>query len=111
MASHAKYHALIEKGLLDTGCALCERESIKEFKFWRVIENQFPYDRIAEIHHMIIPKRHASDPDLSKEEKDEFEDIKKGYIDDTYEYLIESCHKNKTIPGHAHIHLITVKDE
>ena len=35
-------------------------ESVMEFDNWRVIENQFPYDAIAERHDLLIPKLMAS---------------------------------------------------
>ena len=30
---------------------------IKRFEHWLIIENEFPYDAIAETHHMLVPKR------------------------------------------------------
>ena len=31
--------------------------SIEEFNHWRIINNDFPYDNVASVHHMLIPKR------------------------------------------------------
>jgi hypothetical protein len=31
--------------------------SIKDYQYWRIIENKFPYDTIAETHHMLVPRR------------------------------------------------------
>ena len=108
--SEANYKKLIAEGILSNGCALCRAESIKEFQYWKIIHNDFPYDRIAKIHHMIVPKRHIPDADLTSSEKEEFEAIKNDYLHKEYEYIIEATYKNKSIPGHAHLHLIVAKD-
>jgi hypothetical protein len=52
---------------------------ITSFKHWHIMENLFPYDAIAEINHMIFPKRKvAFNWDLlSKEEREELEELKK----------------------------------
>ena len=106
-----KYLKLITEGFLENGCNLCKKVSfIKEFKHWRIIENKFPYDRIAKVNHMIIPKRHITEKKLNNLEKKEFEIIKSGYVAKKYEFLIECTNKRKSIPGHFHIHLIIVKD-
>lgn len=64
-----KYQKLIAAGYLNGGCKLCEAPSIKDFVYWKIIRNDFPYDLIAQIHDMIVPKRHVKESDLSKEEK------------------------------------------
>jgi hypothetical protein len=55
--NQASYDAYRAAGNLDRGCVLCARESVHEFKNWRIIENIFPYDKIAKLHHMVIPKK------------------------------------------------------
>ncbi len=110
--TEAKYDALKATGALTTTCPLCdERETIEEFKYWRIVENLFPYDAIARVHHMILPKRHASDDELSSEEKEEFDSIKESYIQQTYEFLIEPMRHRRSIPAHSHLHLIVAKEE
>ncbi|KKS04308.1 MAG: hypothetical protein UU82_C0011G0009 [Candidatus Nomurabacteria bacterium GW2011_GWC2_41_8] len=111
--SHQKYLKLIAKGFLTDGCNLCNKKktkSLKEFRYWRIINNLFPYDRIAKINHIILPKRHTAEKKLTKAEKKEFEIIKSRYIEQKYEFLIETVNKQKSIPGHFHIHLIIIKD-
>ena len=75
-----------------------------------MINNTFPYDRIAETHHMIIPNSHVTEEGLSDEVKREFKKIKDEYIHKNYEYIIEATHKKKSIPEHFHLHLIVAKD-
>jgi hypothetical protein len=109
-ASQAIYNEVLKNGVMADGCPLCKKESIKEFTLWRIIENAYPYDRIAKIHHMLLPKRHAAYEELSQEEWDEFESIKENYIHENYEFLIEASHRKKTIPEHWHLHLLVAKD-
>ena len=105
-----KYLKLISEGFLVNGCSLCkETKSIKEFKHWRILNNRFPWDRIAKTHHMIIPKRHTIYEELNEIEKKEFEIIKVGYIEEKYELIAEAMNKKKSIPKHLHIHLIILK--
>lgn len=105
-----KYEEYIKKGLLDQGCNLCLAPSIKEFRYWRIINNTFPYDRIAEIHHMIIPKRCIVESELSEDEVQELRKLKTKQINNDYEFIMEATKKKKSIPGHLHFHLIVVKD-
>ncbi len=84
---------------------------IKEFKYWLIIENEFPYDAIAELHHMLVPKRSvAFDWDLlSREELEEYNFIRKEYLPELYELIWENLPKNRTIPEHFHVHLLRLK--
>lgn len=95
------------KDVAPGGCALCdEREGVHEFEHWRIIENLYPYDRVARVHHMLVSKRHASDTELTEEEWAEFRSIKGGYLQTEYEFIIEPTLKMKSIPAHSHIHMI-----
>lgn len=105
-----RYKKLIDTGFLNGSCKLCEAPSVKDFTRWRIIRNEFPYDRIAKIHDMIIPKRHVTENNLSTEEKKEYGEIKASHVEGTYEYIIEPTLKLKSIPEHFHLHLIVAKD-
>jgi len=110
--THLKYMKLIAGGFLENGCGLCQRiKTVREFKYWRIITNLFPYDRISRIHHMIIPKRHISEKEISEKEKKEYELIKEKYIEKKYEFIVETTKSTKSIPEHFHIHLIIAKKE
>ena len=109
--SQEKYLKLIANGFLDKKCNLCSKtkaESIKKFKYWRIVNNKFPYDRIAKINHILIPIRHTTEKNLNSAEKKELELIKWGYVKKNYEILVEVTHKS--IPAHFHVHLIVIKD-
>lgn len=105
-----KYLAYRATGALETGCPLCSGHSISTFKFWKIILNDFPYDRIAETHHMIIPLRHVNELELTKEEKDEFYKIKYLKLQE-YDLIVEAAQRNKSIPTHFHLHLINTKSK
>ncbi len=105
-----KYQDYIKGGGLDNGCPLCRNNALKAFTHWKIIPNDFPYDRVAERHDMIVPLRHVIEHDLTEEEKKELIEIKDTYINDTYRYVMEASHKSKSIPPHFHLHLITLKE-
>jgi hypothetical protein len=92
-------------------CPLCEAKALKEFQYWKIINNEFPYDRIAQVHHMIIPLRHVEEQHLNDEEVDEYLRIKNEYLFAEYECIIEASGTMKSIPEHHHLHLIITKAE
>ncbi len=92
-------------------CPLCSRPSLVEFEHWRIIKNDFPYDKVAHTHHMVLPKRHANDDELTTAELTELRVIKRTYVNNTYDYLQESVTKTSSIPQHFHLHLIVVRDD
>ena len=109
--SDKKYRKLIAAGFLqNNGCKLCKEVIVKKFKHWKVIQNRFPWDRIAKVHHMIVPIRHVTFEKLNNAEKKEYQIIKESYLQKNYENISESTNKRKTIPEHFHLHLIVAKD-
>ena len=105
-----EYDAFKKEADFRDGCRLCKADSIEEFEYWRAIKNRFPYDRIAETHNMIIPKRHIDEVGLTDEEKKELVELKRSYIEENYHFILEATTGIKSIPKHFHLHLITVKD-
>jgi len=90
-------------------CVLCDRAPLHEFTWWKIIENAFPYDRIASTHHMLMPKRHTLESELTPDEKSELERIKESGLD-AYQFIIEPTRALKSIPSHFHLHLIVCKE-
>lgn len=110
--THIAYEQAKQQGHLLNGCPLCNAESVEEFTHWKIIPNRFPYDRIASIHHMIIPKRHVVENELTKEELDELLQLKQTVLNhhpNNYGHILEAVHKKKSIPEHFHLHLLTPK--
>jgi diadenosine tetraphosphate (Ap4A) HIT family hydrolase len=109
--TYDKYIKFIADGFLNNGCNLCKEIPVKEFKHWKIIATKFPWSRIAQIHDMIIPKRHTIYAKLNNAEKKEYEKIKIEYIEKKYDLIAEATEKKKTIPSHLHIHLIVLKNK
>ena len=88
-------------------CIFCDRELfVKEFEHWVILENRFPYDKIAQTHHMLAPKRHiAFEADLTLEERDEMIHIKQNELA-SYGFVLESVPRCSSIPDHFHTHLL-----
>lgn len=110
--TYRKYMKFKAGGFLADGCNLCKNkkgELLKNFKYWKILKNIFPYDLIAETHHMLMPKRHVAEKALTKKEKQELFLLKHGYVEINYEFMLEGTHKKKSIPGHFHIHLLKLK--
>ena len=108
--SHLKYKKLRDEGFLDNGCRMCKEDVVlKEFRYWKILTAKFPWDGIAETHHLIIPKRHVAYVELTEDEKKEYDLIKSEYIEKEYELIAEGTINKKTIPAHLHIHLIILK--
>ena len=98
------------KGRADNSpCRMCEMESVKEFKYWRVLENEFPYDKISDKQHILLPKRHTTEEDLTDEEKAELLKIKKTDFVREYQFIFESTPGTVSIPAHFHLHLVRIK--
>jgi len=101
---HRKYVAHMKRNV-GGPCPLCTDDSIRDFTHWRILLNDFPYDVIAKTHHMIVPKRHVTEHEITQEEWQEYQEIKKDYLQ-LYDVLLESTSRMKSIPEHFHIHLI-----
>jgi hypothetical protein len=84
---------------------------VKEFNHWVIVTNEFPYDRVAEVSHMIATKREiAFDWHLlNEEEKFEFETIKSTYLAEHYDALWENLPKGSTVSHHFHLHVIVLR--
>jgi len=63
-----KYQEYKRKNLPNDICPLCEKTALKKFKYWKITNNDFPYDLVASTHHMVISIRHVSETGLNKKE-------------------------------------------
>jgi len=92
-------------------CFLCTSGYLKEFNHWKIVENRFPYDSIAELAHIFTPKRHVLVSELNTEELDELRMVKQDYIKNNYDFIIEVVNKQTmSVPDHYHMHLIVEKE-
>ncbi len=86
---------------------------VKEFNYWFIIKNEFPYDAISITNHMIATKRVVPFDWrlLTEEEEKEIELLKETYINENYDVVWENLPKGQTIPSHFHLHLLVLKRE
>ena len=103
------YHAYQAAQPADV-CHLCDTPALQTFKFWKVIPDKFPYDRIAQKHDLLVPLRHVQEGELRTEERQEFYALKTDYLNSHYEILIETAPHLKSVPAHHHVHLIVIKE-
>lgn len=106
-----RYERVMRERQSDTECPLCSASAVRDFAFWKIVENAYPYDLIAGVHHLLVPRRHIRDGELSEEERVELREIKNDHVDGKYHYLLEPVSKLKSIPDHHHLHLIILKDD
>lgn len=55
-----KYHDYLDARGADVGCPLCRKSPLKQFMFWKIVANDFPYEKIAQTHDMLLPVRHTT---------------------------------------------------
>lgn len=106
--SHARYLQFIRSGKLPK-CYLCGAKPVKDYKYWKIVENEFPYDEVAETTHIVSPKRHLTETGLTWREMSELQNVKDD-IHKEYDMILENAHKNKLIPGHYHLQLLKLKE-
>ena len=98
-ATKEKYQEFLRVKPIDDSCPLCNKVAIKEYGYWKLTVNDFPYDEIAKVHHMLLPIRHTSEKELSEEELNEFRTIKDSMMNTGYDIIIESTKRSLSIPG------------
>jgi diadenosine tetraphosphate (Ap4A) HIT family hydrolase len=83
-------------------------EKIREFKYWYIVENQYPYDRVAKVSHILVPKRVFADlEEMEFEEWDELHSIKAELgMSEDYDSIIENMPHERSVRHHYHLHLV-----
>jgi hypothetical protein len=108
--THNKYVAEKSKLGPNAPCPLCLRNDGTEYNFWKLIANDFPYDRVTSKHDMLVLKRHAGFDDASIEEQAELQQILNSEATVGYNFILQSMPKTMSIPEHLHYHLVVTKD-
>ena len=106
---HNRYETERQEFVRNGTCPLCSAPSIVEYEYWRIISNKYPYDAVAKVHHMILPKAHGPESELSTEAVAELYRLKTEVLGKEYSHLFEALPGAKSIPGHFHLHLMVPK--
>ncbi len=89
---------------------LLEEDRLMEWKYWALIENEFPYSAAFKTHHMLIPKRVVDDKNLSIDERIEMDSVL-NELSETYDCVLVNFRKKQSIRDHFHMHLLCYKDK
>lgn len=103
--------ALYDKCLREnTGKDLRDEEVVKEFEDFIIVVNRFPHDRIAKVHHLLVPKRDvASIYNLLPEEELELKYKIEEYIKDKYDCIKRNFPSTISVKSLLHWHLYIYK--
>lgn len=92
------------------GCRLCaDPDTIEEYTHWRLMPNRFPYDRLFEKSDMLVLRRHSDEYGLTQDERRELLHLKAEVLSDRYDGFLEQLPKQRSIPHHYHVHVVTYK--
>lgn len=89
---------------------LLDEERLREWKYWALIDNEFPYSSAFKVHHMLIPKRVVNDKNLSIEERVEMDSILRD-LSESYDCVLINFKSKQSIRHHFHMHLLVYKDK
>lgn len=84
-------------------------EALWQGEHWFIARNEYPYDRVAAKHDLLIPIRvFAEGDEMTIPEIVELNVIKRKLAGD-YDSVMENTHRRRTVRGHYHLHLIKYK--
>jgi hypothetical protein len=84
--------------------------SLKEYKEWRVIDNDYPHDRITKVHHLLIPKRQVTRPIyLNEYEIAELDGLLEHVLPKEYDAILMNFPRQQSIKNWMHFHLYVYK--
>lgn len=83
---------------------------VKEYKYWRLINNSFPADKVTQKHDLLIPIRiFANCDEMNQSEAEEFLIIKEE-LSHQYDSIMENFTKARSVRDHSHFHFIIWKE-
>jgi len=90
-----------------------KKRIIHSYTHWHIITNLFPYDKIAQTHDMLVPKRTFGK--MSECNKDEWDESKQLSLNSrqmpTMMQFLENFSRNRSVSKHLHLHLLVWKEE
>jgi diadenosine tetraphosphate (Ap4A) HIT family hydrolase len=93
------------------GVSLLSLPCIKQWNYWRLIKNDYPYDKIAESHYLLIPlSGFAEDEEMNNDERKELFSIKNELSETkTFDAIFENLKHDRSIQTFYHLHCIKFK--
>lgn len=108
-ATEERYRKFREKSAPDR-CPFCVEEPLRVYKHWLILQNNFPYDNVFKVSHLLAPRRHQADlDDLSWRERWELRQIRRELLKE-YHVILENGRARRTKKHHYHLHLLMYKD-
>ena len=105
--TQARYEADLASGKAGK---LWDMPSLYEFNLFRIINNDYPHDKIAAVHHMLIPKRIVKHfYELTLEELSEFLQIDRE-LSNKYHCIKRNYPALISVPEILHWHLYQLKE-
>ena len=90
--------------------ALHKEPSIREWQYWRLINNRFPYNKLASAHALVVLKRDCSIFHLTEDELNELWGVILTWADRIYDTSIVNFSSVRSVNHTPHVHLITYLD-
>ncbi len=92
----------------DQSCIFCAKDLIvREYKYWILVKNKFPYDKVFKNHNMLATRRHVEELyELTDEEHQELDRL---FDEIPHNQAILNKRADRSIPRHFHLHLVTIK--
>lgn len=90
--------------------SLLDEPPLQDFKYFKIIDNKYPYDAVARTHLMLTIKRQCqSTDDMTPEELQELNFIKRSEFG-KYHSVIEN-YQAKSVTAIWHVHLVNYLDQ
>lgn len=91
---------------------LADETIVREFNYWLIIENRFPYDNMTSLNHLLIPRRPFADfTEATEEELAEHRSIRNQLATEgLYDAVVENFPHAKSVTRYAHLHLVRWKE-
>lgn len=90
---------------------LTKLPQVERWGHWILVKNEYPYDRIAQKHCLLVPLRSfAEDEEMNGAERKELFMIKKWFArNKSFDILCESLPHDRSVPGVYHLHCMGLK--
>lgn len=91
---------------------ISEEKTICSYRYWRIIENRFPYDVAYKTCHMLVPKRDfARRSQMTVMENHELYTTIYRDLEASYHQIIENMMSSRSIQSTFHLHLVLFKKD